>query len=310
MTRASSFLCFVALLSTALPVSPALADTKVRGKYTASGQVWESVVHTKGLRQLYEYENDMAVIEQPDLKRMIQQEADARKKECDYIVQAEIADLHRQLPKVKKGMMAMGAGMMPGIGKYEAKLEYRLLVPGQRSPKMASSVVTKSGTAGSGWKTALNVGLTAGSMALAMQGMGGLSPGMLGMYRMSPGLAALGLGRAMRFDPRVLGLSSTLGGLMGGGMLGQIGMRTGVPGLAGLPMAGFGGNAAASSFIGIAPMLMQLMASGEGFATAGSMDGLVGMGAGSQSQEMFDDGGTIAEALQKVAKAVVSQVRK
>lgn len=500
MTRASSFLCFVALLSTALPVSPALADTKVRGKYTASGQVWESVVYTKGLRQLYEYENDMAVIEQPDLKRMIQlnrqtkmyfvvptsksgnpadtgtaeatptdsslspagvlkqvtirtdtgerrnafgfaarrikstvtrapepgacatatekmeidgwyidlddaaaypgeelpnsaedichdrvvteekggarwgypihytirstkeengqtsvtevtmevlelavtrleeslfevpadyveartyedlarfysavfsrsvtpgqasstpapghgflgppatpaaftsygngryvgtkpkgffrigvpavgnktkwqvpsatyadhlimfidserkkrveavplegatavaQEADARKKECDYVVQAEIADLHRQLPKVKKGMMAMGAGMMPGIGKYEAKLEYRLLVPGQRSPKMASSVVTKSGTAGSGWKTALNVGLTAGSMALAMQGMGGLSPGMLGMYRMSPGLAALGLGRAMRFDPRVVGLSSTLGGMMGGGI--------------------------------------------------------------------------------------------
>jgi len=94
------------------------------------------------------------------------------------------------------------------------------------------------------------------------------------------------------------------------GILGQIGMGTGVPGLAGLPMAGFGGNAAASSFMGIAPMLMQLMASGEGFATAGSMDGLFGMGAGSQSQEMFDDGGTIAEALQKVAKAVVSQVRK
>jgi hypothetical protein len=238
------------------------------------------------------------------------QEADARKKECDYIVQAEIADLHRQLPKVKKNMMAMGGGIMPGAGKYEAKVDYRLLVPGQESPKLASSIVSKSGTAGSGWKTALNVGLTVGSAALAMQGMGGFNPGMLGMYRMSPGLAAFGLGRAMRFDPRVLGLSGTLGGLMGGGMLPQLGMGASLPGLAGLPMAGLGGNSAAASFMGVAPMLMQLMAGGEGFPMAGSMDGMLGMGAATSTEEMFDDGGTVAEALQKVAKAVVARVRK
>lgn len=237
------------------------------------------------------------------------QESDARAKECNFVMQVEIADLHRELPKVKKGMAAMsamGGAFMPGVGKYEAKLDYKLLAVGQKPPKLSSSVVSQSGKGNSGWKTALNIGLTAGSMALASQGMGGFGPGMMGMFRMSPNLGAFGLGRAMQFDPRVMGLSGMLGNTLGSGMLSQLGMAGNLGMISGLPMGASamlpGGNYAA-----LGAMLMQMMN-----ATGASplMGFAGGMPYANDPQQSFDDGGTIAEALQKAAKAIVAHVKK
>jgi hypothetical protein len=97
----------------------------------------------------------------------------------------------------------MGALSMPA-GKYETKLDCKLFALGQNSAKLASSVVSKTGSSGGfGWKNALSMGLNVGSMAF-MGGAGmGFNPAMMNMFRMSPSLGAMGLGRAMRFDPRI-----------------------------------------------------------------------------------------------------------
>lgn len=241
------------------------------------------------------------------------QESDARNKQCDFVIQAEIADLHRELPKMKKGMMAMGGAFMPGVGKYEAKIDYKLLVVGKKSPRLSSSVVSKSGSGSSGWKTALNIGLTAGTVALATQGMGGFGPGVMGMFRMSPNLAAFGLGRAMRYDPRVMGLSGMLGGAMGSGMLGQLGMAGNLgAAFSGLPAAAMGGTGTVpgGNYTALVAMLMQMMNPAGASPFMGFANGTPYAGMDGSAQGSFDDGGTIAEALQRVAKAVVAQVKK
>lgn len=60
------------LTLTILTASVALADVRVKSRITAGGQTTETAVYTKGARQRMEYGKEAVILQQCDLKRMIQ----------------------------------------------------------------------------------------------------------------------------------------------------------------------------------------------------------------------------------------------
>ncbi len=69
-------------------------------------------------------------------------EAEARAKECDFILYTDIAALKTSTAKKIGGMFGRAAGIS-GVDKTEAKVEYRLFAVGETTPRLQSSASAK-----------------------------------------------------------------------------------------------------------------------------------------------------------------------
>jgi hypothetical protein len=69
-------------------------------------------------------------------------EAEAKQKECDYILYTDIAQLKKSGSKVG-GLLGRASGVGGGGEKYEARLDFKLIPVGGSSPQLTSSSSAK-----------------------------------------------------------------------------------------------------------------------------------------------------------------------
>ena len=74
-----------------------------------------------------------------------EQEAEAKSRECDYVLALDLTSLKASAPGKVGGLLRKASGGGSPTELYEAKAEYRLFVPGTAAPKSTKSATEKSG---------------------------------------------------------------------------------------------------------------------------------------------------------------------
>ena len=74
-----------------------------------------------------------------------EQDAEAKSRGCDYVLALDLTSLKASTPGKVGGLLRKASGGGSPTELYEAKAEYKLLVPGTATPRVAKSATEKSG---------------------------------------------------------------------------------------------------------------------------------------------------------------------
>jgi hypothetical protein len=70
-------------------------------------------------------------------------DAEAKARQCDFVLYTEIATLKTSAAKKLGGMLGRATGVGGGLDKTEAKIEYRLFAVGETAARLQSAAAAK-----------------------------------------------------------------------------------------------------------------------------------------------------------------------
>lgn len=145
-------------------------------------------------------------------------DATAKQVGADYVLYAELAEVRRSDPPQPKGGKGFGklvgkaAGLINQKEAWEARLDYRLHLPGSPSPIASASALGKTGAESFNVRGALNLATNVGMM-MAMGGPMGMMMSRGGFMQSMMQMNQMGMGPGMGSGMGMGGLNSSLAGI-------------------------------------------------------------------------------------------------